>query len=323
MKLTIRTVTDRCRTESDAWEFLEELRWHGRPVCPHCGVIDGHYFLNARNGGRKTRTGKVSERRVWKCHACRRQFTATTNTVMHGSKVEIRTWLLVLVQVSASRNGISAREVERMHGVTAETAWHLLHRIREAMKRDPLVGKLSGEVMVDESWIGGAPKNRHKAERQPRRRGSGPWTDKTPVVALVSAATGEVRTRVVPKVNGETLREVLRSETDAPNTVLVTDESNAYTRLGFHFAAHRTVNHAQDVYVADGYSTNAVESYFAQMKRSLDGTHHNVSIQHLPRYLAEWDFRASTRNLSDTERMERIIDGAAGRRLPYRPTAAA
>ncbi|MGZ6928781.1 MAG: transposase, partial [Acidimicrobiia bacterium] len=96
MKLSLRTVSDRCRTEADAWEFLEELRWRGKPVCPHCGSVAQHYFLNAKGEGRKTRTGKISDRRVWKCKDCRRQFTAAVGTIFHGTKVEIRVWLMVL-----------------------------------------------------------------------------------------------------------------------------------------------------------------------------------------------------------------------------------
>jgi hypothetical protein len=96
------------------------------------------------------------------------QFSVLTGTIFHGTKVSLVTWLTVMVQMCSAKNGISAREVERMHGVTPETAWYMLHRVREAMKREPLVGLLTGTIVADETWIGGKPKNKHRQGRPAR-----------------------------------------------------------------------------------------------------------------------------------------------------------
>jgi transposase-like protein len=122
------------RNEGEAYEFLERLRWRGQAACPHCGS-ERVFYLQPQGEGRKTRTGKVSERRVWKCGACRRQFSVLTGTIFHGSKVELRTWLAVVVEMCADKNGMAAREIERKYGVAPKTAWFMAHRIREAMKR--------------------------------------------------------------------------------------------------------------------------------------------------------------------------------------------
>jgi transposase-like protein len=130
--------------ETDAYLFLEDQRWHGEPLCPHCGS-ERVFYLNPQGEGRKTRTGTVSDRRVWKCGACRKQFSAMTGTIFHGSKVELRIWLMVFVEMCANKNGMAAREIERKYGVAPKTAWFMAHRVREAMKHrapDSLVGAI-------------------------------------------------------------------------------------------------------------------------------------------------------------------------------------
>jgi transposase-like protein len=317
MELSIPALADEIRTEADAYKFLEELRWDGNPSCPHCDTDRKPYFLTPKNGAsRKTRTGSKSERRVWKCAGCRKQFSALTNTIFHGSKIPVRTWLFVVFEMCASKNGVSAREIERKYGIATKSAWYMTHRIREAMKREPLAGLLSGRVVMDETWYGGTPSNRHGHKTGQWNQGK---TDKTSIVALVSRETGEVRSQAVPNVSGENLRRVMDEELDASATHLHTDQGWHYRKLGEDFASHSTVNHNIGEYVRGDVSTNQAETFFSQLKRSIDGTHHHVSREHLDRYLAEFDFRFSTKEQSDTERMKQLGRQVGGRRLTYRP----
>lgn len=192
-------------TEADAYLMLERLRWEDGVVCPHCGSIAQHYFLKPRDGSdsRVTRTGAITYRRVWKCRDCRKQFSVLTGTIFHGTKVPLRTWLFVVFEMCASKNGVAAREIERKYDLTPKTAWFMVHRIREAMKRDPLASLLQGPVVVDETFIGGKPGNMHKSKR-PK------WESrKVPVVSLIDTATGEARSEVVRNVNSQTLAEVV------------------------------------------------------------------------------------------------------------------
>src|SRR5579871_1830773 len=161
MALSMLKLSEKLRTEADAYKYLEELRWNGNPVCPHCGGTDP-YFLNPENSvSRRTRTGSESQRRVWKCRSCRKQFSVLTGTIFHGTKIPVRTWVFVVFEMASSKNGVAAREIERKYGLTPKSAWFMLHRIREAMKREPMAGLLTGRVVADETYIGGAPKNRH------------------------------------------------------------------------------------------------------------------------------------------------------------------
>lgn len=304
-------------TEADAYLLMEKLRWADGVACPHCGSIAEHYFLKARDPeGRATRTGSRSERRVWKCRDCRKQFSVLTGTIFHGTKIPLRTWLFVVFEMCASKNGVAAREIERKYDVTAKSAWFMVHRIREAMKRDPLAGLLSGVVVADETWIGGKPKNRHASKRQSGKQGV---TDKQPVLSLVNTTTGEVRSHVVRNVTAHTLGPILRAEVDTANAVLHTDSSPSYKSVGTEFTDHQSVNHYEGEYVRGEVSTNAAEGYFSQLKRSIDGTHHAVSREHLDRYLAEFDFRYSTRKINDSERLRIVMGNTGNRRLSYRP----
>jgi transposase-like protein len=331
VKLTLAEIRKRVETEGDAYVLLEELRWPNGPVCPHCGN-DKAYFLKPANGSSRATGPKktMSQRRVWKCAACRKQFSVLTNTIFHGTKVPIEVWLMVMVQMCSAKNGISAREVERMHDVTPETAWYMLHRLREAMKRDPLAGMLRGVIVADETWIGGNPKNKHGRDFNNSRRnervrperirpGQNLMTDKVSVLSLIDKATGEVRSHVVPDVTGHTLRKAIAEQVDMADSHLQTDSSTSYNQLGPEFQSHQTVNHSEGEYVRGDVTTNHLEGYFSQLKRSIDGTHHHVSRIHLPRYLAEFDFRYSTNKMRDSERLQRMVDQSAGRRLSYRP----
>jgi transposase-like protein len=317
MSLSIPKLADRLRTEADAYKFLEELRWGDEQVCPHCGSIRQHYFLRPSNGAsRKTRTGSTSERRVWKCADCRKQFSVLTGTIFHGTKIPIRIWVFVVFEMVSSKNGVAAREIERKYGLTPKAAWFMLHRIREAMKREPLAGLLSGRVVADETWIGGKPSNRHGHNPSEHMQGE---HDRVPVMALVSRETGEVRSRVVPNVKAENLWTVLHEHVDPAATHLHTDSSLGYRKIAGEFASHAAVNHNIGEYVRGDVSTNQAETFFSQLKRSVDGTHHHVSREHLHRYLAEFDFRFSTCWQTDTERVGCLIGRVGGRRLTYRP----
>ena len=313
--ITVTQLATKIQTEADAYLFMESIRWANGIVCPHCGSIAAHYFLKPANSeSRKTRTGSMSYRRVWKCKDCRKQFSVITGTVMHGSKASLRIWLFVIFEMAANKNGIAAFEIQRKYGIANRTAWFMCHRVREAMVRTNQ-SKMLGIVVADETWIGGEPKFRHANKRIGSKQGK---TDKTPVLSLIDASTGEVRSRVVADVTGKTLRKVIRENVELAQSTLHTDSAGAYDGVGKDMAGHESVNHTIGEYVRQGVSTNKAENYFSQLKRSIDGTHHHVSVEHLPHYLSEFDFRYSTRKLSDTERMNRLMGRVAGRRLTYK-----
>jgi transposase-like protein len=168
--------------------------------------------------------------------------------------------------------------------------------------------------------MGGAPKNRHGSRKG--QYGAGGRADlppKTPVFALVEKGTGTVRASVITDVTGATLRKAITEQVDMPNTVLHTDGHKAYVHIGREMAGHEYVDHSSGEYVRGNVSTNMAESFFAQFKRSLDGTYHNVSKAHLHRFATEFEYRWNTRGMTDSQRVATLIDNTRGRRLTYRP----
>jgi len=316
MELNLSTLAKHFSDEEAAWELVEHLRWPMGPVCPHCGDTGRAYFLSPKNGYRTTSTGRVSYRRVWKCKACRKQFSVLVGTIFERSQVPLSKWLLALHMMSANKNGVAANELRRTIGVTQPTAWFMLHRLREAMRLSSL-HSMRGTIVADETFWGGKAKFMHAD-----KRATAPA--KVPVLALINADTGEVRTQAVANVDGTTLAKVISEQVDVGSSILWTDEGTQYIQLGKQFLAHETVSHAQGVYVnKHGAGTNRAEGFFGQLRRSVDGTHHHISREHLHRYLGEFAFRYSTCKISDTERLERIIAQAEGRRLTYRRVTAA
>jgi transposase-like protein len=309
MEISLPALANKIPTEADAYLFLEEMGWHGTPVCPHCGSIDKHYFLTPRNGiSRETSAGNQTERRLWKCSACRQRFSVTTGTVMHNTKIPLRTWLFVAFEFASSKNGIAAREIQRKYKLHGDTAWTLCHRLREAMRPGSLGGLLVGTIVADEAYMGGKPWNRHQQGRtknlRPGRKQGGP--SGTPVFSFIHRESGEVRSVVVNSTGTAALGAVLDAHVEMPTSILWTDKAHPYMPIGRQFASHEIVDHLAREYVKpNGMTTNAIEGYFSQLKRSIDGTHHHVTARYLNRYLSEFDFRYSTCDMSDGDRRQR------------------
>jgi transposase-like protein len=176
----------------------------------------------------------------------------------------------------------------------------------------PLV---TGDVVADEMYYGGDPKNRHASDPRVERRGRG--TSKTPIVTVIESKSRRARSRAVADVTGRTLRKAITDNVDMAFSTLHTDALPAYLGIGADMAGHYYVDHSAGEYANDKTNgTNIVECYYAQLRRSLDGTHHQVSREHLHRYLGEFDFRFSTCKMTDAERMQVLASQVDGR-LPY------
>ncbi len=204
-----------------AREYLESMRWPNGPVCPHCGVLNE----SRRMQGAAHRPG------LWKCNACRRQFSVTVHTVFEDSKVPLHLWLQAVYLMCASKKGISAKQLERMFGVTYKTAWFMCHRIREAMTTNPtsMLGGPGKIVEADETYWGSEGGSKAKAKRAGSRKSGAALTDANKVVALVERG-GTIRSTHVASVTGQNLKSHLEGQIH-PASHLMTDSSPRYNLL--------------------------------------------------------------------------------------------
>lgn len=284
-----------------AREYLEAIRWANGVVCPHCGVVDRFYKL----------TGDAHRPGLYKCQDCREQFSVTVGTVFESSKIKLHIWLQACHLMSASKKGISAKQLERMLGVSYKTAWFMSHRIREAMNIAPKAPLgLTAPVEADETYWG------NKGKQAPGARS---FHHQMKIVSLVER-NGEKRSFHVASVTGKTLRPIMKGMIDK-QARLMTDEAGVYKNIGPEFASHEVVNHSAKEYSRGDATTNTVESSFALLKRGLIGTFHSVSEQHLQRYATEFDFRWNHRvalGVNDVQRTTAVLKGIEGKRLTYR-----
>jgi transposase-like protein len=293
--------------------YLSSKRWPGGVVCPTCGRTDAAY---------------VPARRVWQCktrHA-KCQFSIKVGTIFEDSPIGLDKWLAAMWMIANCKNGISSWEIHRALGVTQKTAWFMLHRIRKAMSHTPdaKMGE-SGPVEVDETFVGGSPKNWHLSRRGKRKRFTPPEDkltndNKTAVIGLLDRDARQVRAKVVPNVSRETLQEAILSNIEGQSTIY-TDAAKQYHNLPALDYIHETVNHVEE-YVRGEIHTNGLENFWALLKRGLKGTYVAVEPFHLDRYVTEQVFRYNNRStlerpMNDGDRFGLAVSQIVGKRLTY------
>ena len=305
--LNLITLAREYSDERKARALFESWRWPDGPICPHCKHNEVYTIISKEStkASNKVRPG------LYCCAACRKTFTATVGTVLEDSHIPLSKWVMAIFILCSSKKAVSALQISRMLGVTYKTAWFLCHRIRFAMG-DSHKGKLKGVVEVDETFIGGKGDVKTKLSR------------KTPVVALIEQG-GSIKTRVVPNVSQKNLGAALHDCVEK-EAVICTDENAGYRKAGKQFKAHHRVVHSEYEYILktpDGISagTNHCESFFSLLKRGVHGAWHNVSREHLPKYVNEFAFRWNTRKLTDGERVVAAIPLIEGKRLTYKQAA--
>jgi transposase-like protein len=291
-------------------EFLAAIRWENGPICPNCGS-DCVILLTTRS--------------IYKCRACKKQFSIKVGTIFEDSPIGLDKWLPTAWLIINCKNGISSYEIARDLGITQKSAWFMLHRVRLAMQCRTFE-KLSGVVEADETFVGGKAINMH-LDKQTRlrmgKRRTGGFEGKTMVMGLLERH-GKARVKVLPNnrafhVRTNVINNVEKGSkvyTDSLRSYRNTDSLRSYRNLPVDGFVHEFVDHTE-AYVRGHVHTNGLENFWSLFKRALKGTYVCVEPFHLQAYADEQCFRFNQRELNDLGRFLIVMEQIVGRRITY------
>lgn len=293
-------VTRELGTEEAAFEFFERMRWpNGKVRCTTCGNDKISRIT-------RKAVSKNVRKQLFQClePTCKQQFSVTSGTIFHDTRIPLSKWFMAIAIIMDAKKGISAKQLQQHLGLGSyQTAWHMTHRIREAMQETPGAGhKLRGIVEVDETYIGGKAKRRGG-----RTRNQKPRNEKFDLVMGMRERgrkdkPGRVRYVHIPDGTKESIRTAIDANIELGVDRIYTDSAAVYdfSLHPEHRKKHRKVNHnLQWVVPGTRIHTNTVESSFSLLKRGLIGSFHRVSIKHLHRYLTEFELRFNERKAVD------------------------
>ena len=269
--LNLLKLMDKDQTDEQCREALEGIRWPHGVACTRCGDMS---------------IGEIPKRNQYQCHGCGYQFSVTSGTIMHDSRLPLRKWFVAIYLMCSSKKGIPALRMQEYLGTTYRTAWHLCHRIREAMGNDKLEGPtLVGVVEVDETLVGGKKKGKGQGYK-----GNKQW------IAGAIQRGGNVRLERIPNIRRKTLHDFVQRTVKDEAEAIYTDELKSYIGLEDHDTHHETVNHSAEQWVVGDVHTNSIEGVWSLFKRSLIGSFHKMSKKHMGRYLEELEWRHNNRD---------------------------
>lgn len=298
-------VTRQFNTEDACLDYIEKMRWpNGELGCVHCGEVGRISKITREAKGKNQRT------RIYQCLACKKQFSATSGTIFNDSHLPLTKWFMAIAMICEAKKGMSAMQLQRHLGVNYRTAWHLCHRIREAMQDG---GLLTGVVEADHTYF---------SARKPRKGKPYVKKEETDVVLGMVERGGRLRLIHVKDATGDVTGPALEKHI-SKDAILQTDGHATFDIIGQKkiFAAHRMINHRK-AYVEGDNHTQHIESAFSLLKRGVFGSYHKISIKHLQRYCDEFSYRFNRRGMQLQMFDSTLRNLTRGEALPYKKLTA-
>ncbi|MCL8538928.1 IS1595 family transposase [Chryseobacterium gallinarum] len=280
-------------TEQDCIDYLEILKWNKLPISPFDETSRVYKCKN--NQYRCKNTGKY--------------FNVKTGTMFENSKVSLRKWFMAIWLVTSHKKGISSIQLGKDIGVRQATAWFMLQRIRACFGIENN-NELEGIVELDETFIGGKNKNRHKDKKVPHSQGRS-FKDKVPVMGMLQR-DGKMNAFVVPDTKRKSIQPFIYKYVKPTTQTIITDEWWAYNGLSKHYD-HRIIDHSKKEYVSlqdNNIHTNNIEGSWNILKRSVSGMYNHVSRKHLQKYVDEFVYRFNLRKVSDQEKFRYLLSNS-------------
>lgn len=294
---SLRDLQEAFQTEQDCIDYLEAMRWHDGVVSP----------FDPTSKVYKCKDNK------YRCRNTGKYFNVKTKLIFHKTSMPLIKWFMAIWLVLSHKKGISSVQLGKDIGVTQKTAWFMLHRIRKALGLDNQMNdvnsgeeQLSGTVEIDETFIGGKNKNRHRDKKVQQSQGRS-FKDKIPVFGMVQRG-GRVIAKVVADTKVQSLLPLIYQHVKEGSN-LYTDEWNYGNGADFYYN-HRNVNHGAGFYGSGDLTTNHIEGFWALVKRSIMGVYYHWSKKHIQKYIDECAYRFNTRNISDRERFDLFLQNA-------------
>jgi transposase-like protein len=302
-KISLFKITQMFPNDDVAEEWFIQNRWENGVTCAFCDSTNV--------------TQRTTAKKSWRCKECRKDFSTKTNTVMQGSNLGFRVWAMAIYLITTSLKGIASTKLASDLGITQKSAWHLSMRIREAYMNE-FPEQLEGVVEIDETYIGGKEKNKHKSKRVKGTQGRSLKT-KTVIFGMKSRS-GKVYAKSIENLHRKTVSERINQHVKIGSTIS-TDEARFYKNIpNYH---HISVDHSVGQYVSEMASTNGIESFWSLLKRGYIGVHHFMSRKHINRYVGEFAQRHNNRPLNTINQMNNISKNMVGVTLPYQSLIAA
>ena len=295
---TLLTLSENFPDEESCIRYFEKMRWGDEVISPY----DGNSKVYKCGNGK------------YKCKNTGRYFDVKTGTAFANTKLPMKAWFYAMMLFLSHKRGVSSCQLARDLGITQKTAWKMLHKIRQYMEMENS-HTLSGEVEIDEAFVGGKNKNRHKDKKVEKCQGRS-YKDKVPVFGILERG-GNLFAKVVPNTQAKTLVPIVKKNVDVGSSVYTDGWSykgleKKYTQMsvdhGKHFYGMILVTDDGEIIEI---TTNRIENAWSVFKRTIKGTYIHVSKKYLQRYVDEFVFRFNTRKISKYERIELLLQYAA------------